>query len=377
MPPSRRRDPSPLPANGRAGRSDLLYLASTRVLRRQSDERLVALARAGHARAVEVIFARYHAPLLRHCRRLLGPSRAEDAVQQTFLKAYRGICEGDSELELRAWLYRIAQNVSHDLLRQRVVLAEPSEEARDAGASAADAHDQRERFGALVAAMKRLPWRQRRAIVGRELEGRSHADLASELGVTDGAVRQLIHRARSTLRGAASAVIPGAIGRWWPLPAPTPSTASSMRASEAIAGAGGTVGAVKIGATLAATGAIVAGGIAPPLAPDAPARRHGSSRPPVTRSLSRPARAQTASASVSRVAAVPAPAAAPGVERGDGAVRADNGARADRAAVARSGADVAQTGQHQGENTDVAGPPPPSPAAAAASTHGGQQQGHA
>jgi hypothetical protein len=80
---------------------------------------------------------------------------------------------------------------------------------------------------------------------------------------------------------------------------------------------------------------------------------------------------------VSQVAAVPAPAAAPGVERGGDAVRADNGSRADRAAVARSGADVAQTGQHQGENTDVAGPPPRSPAAAVASTQGGQQQGHA
>jgi RNA polymerase sigma factor (sigma-70 family) len=329
------------------------------VLRRQSDERLVALARAGHVRAVEVIVARYHAPLLRYCRRLLGPARAEDAVQQTFLNAYRGICDGDFELELRAWLYRIAQNVAHDLLRRNGAFTEPIDEAPGTSASAADEQAKRERFTALVAAMRRLPSRQRRAIVGRELEGRSHADIASELGVTDGAVRQLIHRARNTLRGAASAVIPSAIARW--LPAPPP---------------------VKIGATLAATGALVAGGIAPPFTPDAPTPRRGSTRALVNRGESRPARAQVGSTAVSRSA--PSPSQTTGAvtqTRGfdPGRDRRQPSGGGDAAQGARgsgSGADVGQAGEHRGENSSASGTRPPPPAVAVTASEGGQQQGH-
>jgi RNA polymerase sigma factor (sigma-70 family) len=335
------------------------------MLRRQSDERLVALARAGHPGAIDVIVARYRAPLLRYCRRLLGPARAEDAVQQTFLKAYRGISDGDSELELQAWLYRIARNVAHDVLRQNGAIAEPIDEVGTASASAADVLAQRERFRTLVAAMRRLPARQRRAIVGRELEGRSHADLASELGVTDGAVRQLIHRARNALRGAASAAIPGAIARW--LPVPTPS--------------------VKIGATLAATGALVAGGIAPPFAPDRPARLPGASRPLVEHGRSGPPRVQT-TPEAGRSAPSPAETtyAATGPRlagtasrgqvqpgRGSAAVR---GSRADRPTPGRPGAEVNQTGEHRGGHSDVSGPPARPSAVAVTASQGGQQHGH-
>jgi RNA polymerase sigma factor (sigma-70 family) len=327
---------------------------------------------------------------LRYCRRLLGRARAEDAVQQTFLKAYRGIREGDFELELRPWLYRIARNVAHDLLRQNGALAEPIDEVAAGSASAADELAQRERFRALVAAMRRLPSRQRRAIVGRELEGRSHADIANELGVTAGAVRQLIHRARSALRGAASAVIPsGVIARW--LPGPTPSTASSARLSEALAGAGGTVGAVKIGATLAATGAIVAGGVGPSLTPDVPAPLRGSSRALVKREASGPTRAQTASTAVRRSApsgsattdAVtqargvdPASGDQPQRGRGSDAAQGERGSEADRQTGSRPAADVSQTGEHQGGNSNVSRARRRPPAVAVTASEDGQQHGH-
>ena len=70
-------------------------LAGTALLHTQTDERLVDLTRAGNARAFEAIVSRYRRPLLRYCGGLLPPERAEDAVQQAFLNAYRAIVAGE------------------------------------------------------------------------------------------------------------------------------------------------------------------------------------------------------------------------------------------------------------------------------------------
>src|SRR3954454_22817027 len=87
------------------------------LLRTQSDERLVALARAGHDRAFEAIVERYRRPLLRACRRVLPQARAEDAPQQAVVAAWRGLQRGDDVHELRPWLYRIARNTALNQLR--------------------------------------------------------------------------------------------------------------------------------------------------------------------------------------------------------------------------------------------------------------------
>src|SRR3954464_10189664 len=90
---------------------------STVLLRTQTDERLVALARAGHDRAFEAIVERYRRSLLRACRRILPEARAEDALQQALVAAWRGLQRGDEVRELRPWLYRIARNTALNQLR--------------------------------------------------------------------------------------------------------------------------------------------------------------------------------------------------------------------------------------------------------------------
>src|SRR2546423_5666958 len=92
-------------------------LAGRPVLRSQSDERLVDLVRAGSEPAFEAIVARYRGPLLRYCRRILSEPRAEDAVQQAFLSAFGAIRAGDTHIDLRPWLYRIAHNCALNTLR--------------------------------------------------------------------------------------------------------------------------------------------------------------------------------------------------------------------------------------------------------------------
>lgn len=183
-------------------------LAGSALLKAQTDGRLVDLTRAGNDRAFEAIVDRHKAPLLRYCSRILPDGRGEDAVQQTFLKAYNAIHADTTPLSLRSWLFGIAHNVSLNLLRQRGGDHEPLE-AAPAGAEDADATiERRERFREVLAAVAALPPSQRDALLLRELEGRGHEEIARELGVSGGAARQLISRARSGIRAAAAAVTP-------------------------------------------------------------------------------------------------------------------------------------------------------------------------
>ena len=90
---------------------------SLTLLRTQSDDRLVALAREGHERAFEAIVERYRRPLLRAARRVLPEARAEDALQQALLSAWTALQRGDEVRDLRAWLYRIVHNSALNALR--------------------------------------------------------------------------------------------------------------------------------------------------------------------------------------------------------------------------------------------------------------------
>ncbi|MDQ1686810.1 MAG: hypothetical protein QOC82_3547, partial [Frankiaceae bacterium] len=183
-------------------------LAGTALLHTQTDERLVDLTRAGNGRAFEAIVARYRKQLLRYCSGLLPAERAEDAVQQAFLNAYKAITEGEAELKLRPWLYRIAHNASLNLLRQHGFDHDEVSEEIDGVETPPQAFERGERLRTVVAAVQELPERQRSAIVLQAVEGRSYDEIATELGVSDGAVRQLLNRARNTLREAAAALTP-------------------------------------------------------------------------------------------------------------------------------------------------------------------------
>src|SRR5215216_2730041 len=92
-----------------------------RLLRLASDERLVDHVRAGSDAAFEALFDRHHRGVLGFCRHMLGSAEeAEDAVQHTFLAAYRELVGSDKSVQLRPWLYTIARNRCLTVLRTRV-----------------------------------------------------------------------------------------------------------------------------------------------------------------------------------------------------------------------------------------------------------------
>src|SRR5262245_36067135 len=74
------------------------------------------------------LIERHRSELHRHCQRLLGPSDAEDALQDALLRAWRSRASLTASCP-RAWLYRIATNACHDVRARRAELAEPEETA--------------------------------------------------------------------------------------------------------------------------------------------------------------------------------------------------------------------------------------------------------
>ena len=178
------------------------------LLRLRSDEQLVAAFRQGNEDAFQVIHDRYRARLFAYTRQMLGGSRsdAEDALQDVFLRAYNALRADERPLVLKAWLYRVAHNRCIDHLRRPTP---PAAELYDV--SRAPTHDpldeaeRREDLRRLIADVQRLPEQQRSALLMREMEGLSYADLAQALDTSIPAVKSLLVRARIGLVEAAEA----------------------------------------------------------------------------------------------------------------------------------------------------------------------------
>lgn len=189
---------------GRATRPLALVALHTR-----SDSELAQLAHAGHQLGFEVLARRHRRALLAHARRILGDDRAEDAVQEALLKAFRALREHEPPREVLPWLHRVCHNSAIDVIRRSGPGHEQLVEASALDGGPDDALARREALRELVGGLRDLPRGQRDALLLRELYGASHAEIAIELQASSaGAVRQLIHRARTTLREAAAFLFP-------------------------------------------------------------------------------------------------------------------------------------------------------------------------
>ena len=188
---------------------------SVRFLQTQPDGKLLELARAGHERAFEALVQRYRRPLLGYCRRLSrSEASAEDALQQALMQAWIALSAGEGEIrEVRAWLYRIVHNVAISNLR-RPVHDQVHEDLSGDGNGADLEVERRLAIRNALAGLAALPELQRRVMLSTALEGQSHDEVATALGLSHGAVRGLIYRARATLRAAAAAVMPGPLISW-------------------------------------------------------------------------------------------------------------------------------------------------------------------
>jgi RNA polymerase sigma factor (sigma-70 family) len=233
-------------------------------LRCQPDSRLARLSHEGQPRAFEEIVRRYRQPLVSFAGTIVSADRAEDVVQEALAKAHAALVASESEVRLKPWLYAIVRNRALNDLRD-----EPTHELLDDSFDGVTQPPEvvagRERLAGLVAQLRGLPQAQREALIQRELEGRSHREIGDTLGVTPGAVRGLIFRARAALLDAAGMLIPVPVLRALLNAGPFGAEAAGAGVGGAAAGltaGGGGGAAVKAGATLAVAVLAVGSGAA-------------------------------------------------------------------------------------------------------------------
>ena len=168
----------------------------------QTDDCLVGRVRAGDDAAFEAIYDRYARGVLAFCVHMLGSREsAEDALQLTFVSAYRALRGGESNISLRPWLYSIARNRCLSELRTRREGVDIDEVALDRPCfeGLADQVQRREQLREMLEDMQRLPADQRAALVLFELGDHSHKEIAAVLGVRREKVKALIFQAREAL----------------------------------------------------------------------------------------------------------------------------------------------------------------------------------
>jgi RNA polymerase sigma-70 factor, ECF subfamily len=195
------------------------------------DRQLLEAARAGDDKAFTLLVEPYQAQLRAHCYRMLGSMNdAEDALQETMLRAWSGLARFESRSSLRSWLYRIATNASLRLIEKRPKRVLPI----DYGPAAADPHatfgeplteslwlepypdaqlgveaallgpdaryEQRESIElAFAAALQHLSPRQRAVLILRDVLGFSARETAEALETTPVSVDSALQRAHKSI----------------------------------------------------------------------------------------------------------------------------------------------------------------------------------
>ncbi len=165
------------------------------------DERLVRRAAEGDQKAFAAIYRRYNQDLYRFLLAIVrNPQDAQDALQNTMVKALRALPGETRSIQLKPWLYRVAHNEAIEVLRRRREGEELDPELAVAPGEPSEAAATRERLRHLLDDLSELPERQRSALVMRELAGLGFGEIGAALETSDGAARQAVYEARLGLR---------------------------------------------------------------------------------------------------------------------------------------------------------------------------------
>jgi len=197
------RSRRPLQADAPTGRA---------ALRALDDTALVSACLADDSRAFEVLVERYQVRLLNFVYRTIGDrDRAEDLVQEVFIRVYRHLGRFDRSKKFSTWIYTIASNLAKNELRNRsrsplvlfqAIKAKFEDEDRplqfeDEGNRPDDLYRKRLLREQVEAAVQQLPAHHREVFVLRELEGNSYEEIAEITGVQLGTVKSRLNRARA------------------------------------------------------------------------------------------------------------------------------------------------------------------------------------
>ena len=171
---------------------------------RSEGQEALGRAQRGEHGAFDELIVRHQGRVLMTARRLLGSREdAQDAAQEVFLRLYRHLHRVDPKRPLLPLLYRMTVNVSHDMRRRRhgnsTVAVEDLAAASEALAPG-NLSARTEQKQLLAAALETLTPKERAALVLRDLEGLSTAEVANALRSSETTVRSQISSARVKIR---------------------------------------------------------------------------------------------------------------------------------------------------------------------------------
>jgi RNA polymerase sigma-70 factor, ECF subfamily len=186
--------------------------AGSEELARVDDSALVARFLEGEKRAFTELADRYHVRLMNFIYRTIGDrDRAEDLVQETFIRVYRHLHRFDQTKKFSTWVYTIAGNLAKNELRNRsrnpLVLFQTIKKNWDADHRPLEWEDNTYRPDDLYRkrhlkdmveqAVAQLPEHHRMVFVLREMEGKTYEEIAEITGVNLGTVKSRLNRARN------------------------------------------------------------------------------------------------------------------------------------------------------------------------------------
>jgi RNA polymerase sigma factor (sigma-70 family) len=158
-----------------------------------------SLSRQSPEQVLETLYRHHLRDTFGYALALLGsPADAEDATQATFLNAYRALQQGERPRHANRWLRAIALNVCREHFRRES--RRPGEVSLEDDPGELVVEPEGPAIADVIRALRHLPFNQRSALVMREFEGRSLAEIARRLGVTSSAVETLLFRGRRALR---------------------------------------------------------------------------------------------------------------------------------------------------------------------------------
>jgi RNA polymerase sigma-70 factor (ECF subfamily) len=162
---------------------------------------LVLRCQAGDADAFAELVARYQPRLRYFLRKLLGGAGdADDALQEVWLDAFRGLPRLHDPGAFPAWVYRLARDRAFRALRRRGARPVPLDEAEVPDPSGAEEEFSDEDVGRVHAALDELSAEHREVLVLRFLEGMAYEDIARVVGCRVGTVRSRLYYAKRALR---------------------------------------------------------------------------------------------------------------------------------------------------------------------------------
>ena len=174
-----------------------------------TEEELVARAYVGDESAFTLLVEAYQVPVYNLCYRMLGESReAEDAAQESFLRAYSQLRRYDPQRSFKTWLFSVASHYCIDQLRKRRLtwLSLEDEEAlpphpalQDGTPGPDEMASRHEQEAAIQALLARLSPEDRSVVIMRYWYDLSYEEIAEATRTTVSAVKSRLHRARFAL----------------------------------------------------------------------------------------------------------------------------------------------------------------------------------